>query len=76
VIKLHYYVKLAGKLVSSREYRVLIVPGTCCALRALEREKTINSRQGAKHAKVFGIRTKNNIEVLGDLGASAREKNN
>jgi hypothetical protein len=41
---------------------------------SLREKKTINSRQGAKYAKVYWVRTKNNIEVLGDLGAFAREK--
>ena len=43
-----------------------------CALRASAREKTINSRQGAKYAKVFRIK-KIKIEVLGDLSAFARK---
>ena len=45
-----------------------------CALRASAREKTINSRQGAKHAKVFRIKNKIKIEVPGDLSAFARKK--
>jgi hypothetical protein len=40
----------------------------------LAREKTINSREGAKYAKVFHIKNKIKIEVLGDLSAFARNK--
>jgi hypothetical protein len=47
------------------------------ARRAIyEEKKQINSRQGAKHAKVFACKYKINIEVLCDLCASAREKTN
>jgi hypothetical protein len=39
----------------------------------LAREKTINSREGAKYAKEFHIKNKIKIEVLGDLSAFARK---
>ena len=53
----------------------LLVPCTCTnSLRLCERKKQINSRQDAMPAKMFGVRTSINIEVLCDLVAFARDK--
>jgi len=43
-----------------------------CDLCASAREKTNKSRQGAKHAKVYGLKTSQALEVLGGPGDLAK----